>query len=282
MQEIFKTMFLSDKICYLELTRSGSTHIHKLLKSYIPEGKQIGHHGPAEKNIINSSRFFLGSVRNPWDWYVSVWSFGCDQGGSVWYQLTQKKVYFTQLGFFLKPWLFPYVFLQQFSKPLNRWRSLFSDAQNTDNFREWLKLLLGNSRLYDVGHGYGFSSIYKFSGLMTYLYVTLHSSRRKQIYKNKINSKEQLVKFDKKYNFINYTIKNENLESNFIEFLSLAKIKIDEKEKEKIYNLKRTTASSNKRNLNDYYDQECLDLVQEKEKLIIDKYNYDLKKIKIR
>jgi len=275
-------MFLSDKICYLELTRSGSTHIHKLLKSYIPEGKQIGHHGPAGKKIINSSRFFLGSVRNPWDWYVSVWSFGCDQGGSVWYRLTQKKIYFTQLGFFMKPWLFPYVFFQQFFKPLSRWKKLFSDAQNGENFREWLKLLLGNSRLYDVGHGYGFSSIYKFAGLMTYLYVTLHSSRREQIYKNKINTKEELVEFDKKYNLLNYTIKNENLENNFIEFLSLANVKINEKEKEKekIYNLKRTTASSNKRTLNDYYDQECLDLVLEKEKLIIDKYDYDLEKIK--
>ena len=90
----------------------------------------------------------------------------------------------------------------------------------------------------------------------------------------------RLEEFDKKHNFLNYTIKNENLESNFVEFLSLVNVKISEKEKEKIYNLKRTAASSNKRTLNDYYDQECMDLVLEKEKLIIDKYDYDFEKIK--
>ena len=273
-------MFLSDKICYLELTRSGSTHVHKLLKKYIPNGKQIGHHGPADANTINSQRFFLGSIRNPWDWYVSIWSFGCDQGGSIWHALTHKKIYFSQIGVFSKPLLAPYIFLQQFFKPLEKWRKLFSDPDNSENFKEWLKLLLGNTRLHDVRHGYGFSSIHRFAGIMTYLYVHLHSSKREQLFKNTIKSELELKEFDKQNNILNYTIKNESLEKNFIDFLSLIKINIDDKEKEKIYGLRRTSFSSNKRNLNYYYDQECYDLVKEKEKIIIEKYSYDLEKIK--
>ena len=66
-------MYLTKKICYLEMMRSGSTHIHKLFKEFIPEGKQIGHHGPASKEIMESDRIFIGSIRNPGSWYLSVW-----------------------------------------------------------------------------------------------------------------------------------------------------------------------------------------------------------------
>ena len=169
-------MYLTDNFCYLEMMRTGSTHIHKLFKKYVPNGKQIGHHGPADNKIIESNRIFVGSVRNPWSWYLSVWSFGCENGGHLHYRLTEKKVYFNQLGFNLKPHLFLYVFFQQFFKPLQKWRVLFSDSDNNENFREFLKLLLSNKRIYDIGDGYAFSPLSKFSGLMTYYYLLLHTN----------------------------------------------------------------------------------------------------------
>ena len=97
-------MFLTNSFCYLEMMRSGSTHIHKLLKKYNPEGEQIGHHGPASDKILKSDRVFVGSIRNPWSWYLSVWSFGCENGGHLHYRLTHKKIYFDQLGFKIKPY----------------------------------------------------------------------------------------------------------------------------------------------------------------------------------
>ena len=125
-------MFLTNDFCYLEMMRSGSTHIHKMFQKFVPEGRQIGHHGPADTNILKSKRKFVGSIRSPWTWYLSVWSFGCENGGHLHHRLTEKKIYFDQLGFRLKPYLFPYVFFQQFFKPLQQWRMLFSDSDNYD------------------------------------------------------------------------------------------------------------------------------------------------------
>ena len=45
------------------MMRTGSTHIHKLFKKYVPNGKQIGHHGPADNKIIESNIDKVAEVR---------------------------------------------------------------------------------------------------------------------------------------------------------------------------------------------------------------------------
>ena len=267
-------MYLTKDFCYLEMMRSGTTHVHKLFKKFIPEGKQIGHHSPPEQNILDSNRKFVGSIRNPWSWYLSVWSFGCENGGHLHYRLTEKKIYFDQLGFMLKPYLVPYVFFQQFFKPLQKWRLLFSDSDNSKNFREFLKLIYSNKRIFDLGDGYAFSPIHKFAGLMTFYYVQLHSSRSKVLFTKQVNSYEKLKNFDKSFNILDYTIKSENLENDFFDFLEKIKLRIDKNKKDHVKKLDKSSKSLRKNNLDYYYNDECIELVQEKEKLIIDKYNY--------
>ena len=270
-------MYLTKKICYLEMMRSGSTHIHKLFKEFIPEGKQIGHHGPASKEIMESDRIFIGSIRNPWSWYLSVWSFGCENGGHLHHRLTFKKIYFDQLGFKIKPYMFLYVFFQQFFKPLQKWRLLFSDSDNKENFREFLSLLLNNERIYDVGDGYAFSPLSKFSGLMTYYYLLLHTNHKNRIFFEQVNTYEKMKLFDRKYNILNYVIKNENLENDFFNFLSTINIKVKDEVKSKIINSDKSSKSQKINDLNYYYDTKSIELVMNKEKFIIEKYNYQFK-----
>ena len=269
-------MFLSDNLCYLEMHRTGSIHLVELLNKYISHGKIIGVHNRASRDIYDSNRYFLGSIRNPWEWYVSAWSYGCVKKGGLYTRLTSKKIYFNNLGFKIKPLLAPYIFLQQLWRPLSVWHELYSDTQSVKNFRKWLKLLLGGSRIYDIGEGFALSSISKFAGLMTYRYLVLYSSNIKKLYDNSIVSYKNLEEFDKKYNVLDYTIRNESLEESFFDALLNLNIKIDEKEKDQIRKLKRTKWGAwRDQKLNDFFDDECLELVQEKEKFIINKYRYE-------
>ena len=268
-------MYLAKNFCYLELHRTGSTHISELLKKYVPEGEQIGVHNRADDKIYNSQIFFLGSIRNPWDWYVSMWGKACDKKGDLYRRTTTKKIYFDRIGLKTKPWLSPYIFLQQLNKPLKKWREVFLDSKNPQNFRSWLKLLL-NERIYDDGSGYGLSSIHNFSGQLTYRYLLLYSKKTDKLFKKSISNIEDLKRFDENQNILNYTIKNENLENNFFKFLDQLKIEINLNEKKSISTLKRTKKSSRSTNFLEYYDQECLDIVAKREKLIIDKYNYSI------
>lgn len=268
-------MFLSDKLCYLDMHRSGSTHLVQLLNKYVPNGKVIGIHIRPDQNIYKSKRFFLGSIRNPWEWYVSIWSFGCVQRGGLYKRLISKKIHLNNLGFKRKPLLAPYIFFQQFFRPMSLWKNLYSDSGNIKNFRIWLKILLGGSRIHDIGEGYNFSSINRFAGLMTYRYLVFYSSDIENLYNDSIASHKQLKEFDNKYNILNYTIRNELLEENFFKVMLDLNIKINDTEKNNIKNLKRGKWGAwRDKNLIDFYDDECLELILEKEKLIIDKYSY--------
>jgi hypothetical protein len=272
-------MYLSKNFCYLELHRTGSTHISDLLKKYCPDGKLIGFHNRADQKTYNSDIFFLGSIRNPWDWYVSLWGKGCDKIGEPYKRLTTKKFYFNNIGLKTKPFLAPYIFVQQLNKPLEKWRKLYSDSKNLKNFRSWLKLIL-NERIYDEGSGFGLSSINRFSGHLTFRYLTLYLKKKDGLFKKSISNINELKILDENLNILNYTIKNENLEDNFLEFLNKINIKINSNQRQIIKSsaYEKPKKSSRISNFLEYYDQECTDLVFNREKLIIDKYNYDFKK----
>ncbi len=271
-------MFLSNKICFLELHRTGSTHISKLLKKYIPEGNQVGFHNRATKDIYNSNLFFLGSVRNPWDWYVSTWGKGCDKIGITYKLLTQKKINFKNLGLRTKPWLSPYIFYQRLNKPADEWLELYSDPKNKENFKRWLKLFL-KKRIFDEQSGYGLSDITKFCGHLSFRYLTLFLKDDRKLYNNSIKNFSDLKNLDQQDNVLDYAIKSENLEKEFLDFLIKLEIKINEQDKKNMYNLEKTNKSNRDHNYLSYYDQNTIDLVSEKEKLIIEKYNYGTPKI---
>ena len=82
------------------------------------------------------------------------------------------------------------------------------------------KLLLSNKRIYDIGDGYAFSPLSKFSGLMTYYYLLLHTNHR-IYFKDQVETFEKLKLFDEKYNILKFIIKNENLEKDFFSFWTL-------------------------------------------------------------
>ena len=86
-------MFITKDLCYLEMYKTGSQHIVKLLEKSVPEGKRIGNHNRPNDEVYKSNIYFLGSIRNPWDWYVSLWNFGCEKRGSLYNRLTSKKIY---------------------------------------------------------------------------------------------------------------------------------------------------------------------------------------------
>ena len=67
-------MFISKKICYLELEKTAISSIREFLKKNISDGKITGVHNFVTNELINNNLFFVGSIRNPLDWYISRWS----------------------------------------------------------------------------------------------------------------------------------------------------------------------------------------------------------------
>jgi hypothetical protein len=65
-------MLVTDKFVFLHLPRAGGTFVYDVVRKFFPAGREIGYHLPRELLPKEYSELpILGTVRNPWEFYVS-------------------------------------------------------------------------------------------------------------------------------------------------------------------------------------------------------------------
>jgi len=278
-------MFVTDKMIYLQMDKTACTHIASLLSKHVG-GQQIDKHNWLED--FETEKFICGSIKNPWDWYVSTWAFGCQGEGTICgrvivpdyqkflnffkYKLRSSRSPYSSGNLKLEDMCFH--FTNEIKKPVLLWKDTYRDHQSPECFRKWLKLIYDPTRMRDFNEGYSESSVSKFAGLMTYLYCNFFI---KDFFQTKnfrgIGTIEELKKLDKNNNILDFVIKVEFLENDFIQMLEKFGYNIDKKTKDQIRSGGKTNVSEH-RKTSHYYDEETIKLVAEKEKFIIEKYNY--------
>ncbi len=279
-------MFVTDKLVFVELHKTGGTHICSLLADLVG-GVQEGKHNRLNEKY--KDRFILGSIRNPWDWYVSLWAYGCAGEGSVYSQTVRRydfNYYYRQLPKEMgKNWLSPYEWLKQImtdsKKPVDLWRWCYEDHDDPERFRCWLGLLLGEGRQYDIGEGFGFSSFSSEFGILTYRYLKLFTHLDERLYsKNEVVDMGQLDCIWDEFSHVDYVVRNENLEEDFALALEQAGIDITDEQRVQLFSRgKKKINTSKRREAAYYYNQKTLDLVAAKERFIIERYGYDMPEI---
>ena len=77
-----ETMLITDKLVYLELHKTGCTFTRLVLAELFSDSCRIvGKHNLVEtipQDVLGDfeTKTKIGNIRNPWDWYVSLWAFG--------------------------------------------------------------------------------------------------------------------------------------------------------------------------------------------------------------
>jgi hypothetical protein len=69
-------MIATDKFVFIHLPRSGGTFITDFVSKFFSSAHEIGHHMP--RNLVPSEYChlpLLGTVRNPWEFYVSLYHY---------------------------------------------------------------------------------------------------------------------------------------------------------------------------------------------------------------
>jgi hypothetical protein len=254
-------MFVTDKLIYLQLQKTACSHIAAMLEQTVG-GKKIGLHVPLPRRLRSAGKYIVGSVRNPWDWYVSQWSYGCAGQGALRRRLCGRRLF----RLFEKP-------VSELTKPVARWRETYKDHRDPEGFNRWLKMVFDPYRRKDLGEGYSKSPISKFAGLMTYRYVRIYSKNLRRT--RGLTGLEGLKKFDEENNVLNHTIRVESIENDLIQALEAAGYRLSDGQ---ISTIKR--GAENRTNPSEhlptefYYDEETAGLVARNEKLIIEKYAY--------
>ena len=274
-------MFVSEKLVFVELHKTGGTHICRWLGKLVG-GEQRGKHNRVPPDL--QDRFILGSVRNPWDWYVSLWAFGCGGEGSVRRQTTRKidlcymhrqlnhemgqrrlsaGQWWTQL-------------CHDLVKPVGRWRDVYRDPEDATAFRQWLRLIMDPGRRYDVGEGFGFSPVSSRFGLLTYRYLKLFTDLGPLLYVDSgLRNLDGLRDVWNARHQVDFVIRNENLETDLLDALAAAGCQVSDSNRAALLEARtRKTNTSRRRETNYYYDQETSALVAEREALVVGNHGY--------
>lgn len=274
-------MFVSDSLIFVELHKTAGSHIGRCLNKILT-GEQVGKHNVVPPELQN--RFILGSIRNPWDWYVSLWGYGCDRKGSAFSQTTRRysvDYYWRQLNKEMgKNWLSPAQYARQMladtTKPVALWNEVYADSGNPELFRQWLRLMLDGKRRFDIGEGYGFSPLSAHSGVLTYRYFKLFTNLGAQLYSlPDLANSSSLNDVWKQYGITNFVVRNEHLEADLIDALTSANIPLSDEQRLFILQGKNEkTNTSSRKSMDFYYDEESIALVKNKEDFIISRYGY--------
>ena len=284
-------MLVSEDILYLELPKTACSHIRNLLRHFIG-GKFDGKHNRPSPELLDQvfrhEKMVVGSVRNPWDWYISIWAYGCDSKGVLFDRLTSRKLKGNGLISGAKS-IPPIVFLtflaQNIFKPVGNWKRLYADSKDPDLFREWLSLVLAldSNNKYSFGDGYPFSPVSSVAGLYTYYYVRLFSHDITRIRSGTIKTMSELCEIDRSNNILNEVVRIENLEDDMVRILQKLGHADSPELRDEIRTYRpplfkdsktKSNSSSRVKDIEYYYNEQASRLVANSEKLIIEKYNY--------
>ncbi len=272
-------MFVADQLVFLELQKTGGSHIRRLLKQYT-DGEVQGKHN---RLLQAPDRAVISTIRNPWDWYVSLWAYGVGGKGAIrsrvetgvdfdyYYRMLPKS-----MG---RNWLSPGEFISAFrhdiTKPVSQWQKTYRDASDPEEFQAWIRLLFDKKRRFDIGEGYGFSPVSACAGLLTYRYLRLLTLGDRIFHDQRLSVTSGIEEYDAELNIASSVIKMESLEEDFVHALVDAGVDLSEQQVAEIVNKRDDkTNASERKPVAFYYDKETARLVADGDAYLIKKYGY--------
>lgn len=269
-------MFISDRFVFLELHKTGCTHIRRLLSALVG-GRAVGKHNQADASLFTEGRVFLGSVRDPWTWYCSLWAYGCDRKGTIHANTTQAPWSLRGLGFREDPLTAMLGAALRLSRPRDpeKWRAAYRDVNDPEGFRSWMRLLHDPNYFYAVGDGYGAFQANKDCGLLTHRYLKLFCTKAHENDRlNALRSGDQIAEYEAATCFIDHFIRNESLEDDLLRALEKSGASVSAEAAMEIRARPKTNPSSRSKGPEFYFDAGTEQLVADRDKLLVQKFGY--------
>ena len=266
-------MLVSDRLIFIQLEKTGCSHIARLLE-HIVGGKQEQKHSRIPDSIPTEGKSIVGSIRNPWDWYVSMWSYGCIQAGALYDDLMTRPKLLGQ-GWRRNPWLATRNTFRDFRRAARGWRDTYGDATDPSLFRRWLHLIHEPANRFDLMDDYARSPVSLYSGFYTYRYARMFTRDLDKLYSNAMCNPENLKSLLFENTLLDYVIRNERLESDLIDVLQRCDIPLSTDAIAFLHNTYKTNPTERVRRTAYYYDPDTIELVRSRDMFLIEKYGYE-------
>ncbi len=223
-------------------------------------------HSAADEQTIATRRSFIGTVRNPWDWYISQWSMYCAGVGTL-SRRTKRPLETIGRGPAIGEIHDPDVWLPCISK---------SDPPDVTAFRRWVKMLCTPQIMRTaMPLVFGQSDLSNYAGFYTHMYAKLFCTQQGVLNKpGQVPDLDSLIRFVKQNRYVNYMVRTENLAGDLEAALLAIGVELTTEQVRTIHDAPARNRTNRKLAQADYYDEETIQLVAERDKFIIDEYGY--------
>ena len=233
-------MICTDKFVFIHMHKTGGQSLNHVIEQCMTKVQHIGYHYPIQMLPPEYTQLpIVGMVRNPWDWYISWYAFNtrANANNPLFFILSNGRQ-------------------ADFKQTVRNLILLGADTQTGKQYRDALATMLPEHLEGNQGVGLSKNCVNNFidntSGYYSWLFQRMHGE---------INSKAlHIGRF-------------ENLQEDFVAIMENLSAAESDSIRSKLASMTRINVSHHS-HYSRYYDDELRELVAEKEKLIIQKYDY--------
>jgi hypothetical protein len=265
-------MIFGKDYVFLELAKTGSTYArYVLLKLENTENQGKKHNiysslsADLKENFNKSLK--VASIRNPYSYYASLFGFASSKRGGLYVRTTVRPDYLSYYN------VFDLFYMSiEFLKNRKKWKHAYSDVNSMENFKRFMQLIFTENPT-GPGFYFGLSDVHKYIGYYSHDFLRMCTNNYIESVKE-FESFEDVEEFAKKNYLIDLMLKNENLKNDLL--LNANSFGVSKEIMQEAIDSKpsKSRTSSKHKPFQDYYDEETRALVEEKEKLIIKRFNY--------
>ncbi len=250
-----------EKFIYLDVYKTGSTHIASTLKKIVPEKpvKWIRHAPVTAGHPIRRKcgKLVFATVRNPWDWYVSMWAYGHTKENPLYRHILES----------LGP---------------ERHAELYDTENPKISFPLWLKSINDPDFLKSIlgGHQLSNSGLANHIGFYTYRFLRVTTGYPRLFLRGwNIGSVDDAIAHQRKWAMYDVLLRSENLDAEFGDFVSenIERCGFDPKAPRIIKRLAKKPKNTSTRifsTYQEYYNDELAALVGKRDRLFVDLFDY--------
>ena len=242
------------RIIFSHLPKTGGIYIREVLfRVFGKKNIILADHAIFSKSAAD---IIIGTIRNPWEYYVSCWAVGCDNFG----ELHKEGQGFRG---------------EQYKFVPNK--ALYKSSYSKENFKEWLILLFNNPMWGCTNKTWKNKYSYSLEfGMLSHRICTMYLEGNYDLLGKSTGKADFMI--------INYGRENSNLAKQILHIAKHLNIKCSCTEEELSNITSDYEGGGSKPGLANYslhhhyiyyYDDEIRELVLEKDKLIIEQYKFE-------